>query len=80
MTEDQGPRVPVGEALAGLSLEPLPEGWTPLGVFALVACTDEEGERSWSVRVEGLDNDEELLGALNVQAELLRRRLVADWE
>jgi hypothetical protein len=71
---------PIGEVLSGLTLEPLPAGWTPTGVFVLVKCIDEEGDPSWVTRVEGLDNDEELLGSLTIQVELFRRRLISDWE
>ncbi|GAA1258900.1 hypothetical protein GCM10009677_07190 [Sphaerisporangium rubeum] len=73
---DDDDYVPVGEALSGLTVAPLPEGWTALGAIVLVKCFDEEGRSSWAFRrTDGL-NDEELLGALTVRTDLLRRELL----
>ncbi|MFC4591278.1 hypothetical protein [Sphaerisporangium corydalis] len=67
--------IPVGDALAGLAVPALPEGWTALGAIILVKCFDDEGRSSWAFRrTDGL-NDEELLGALMVRTDLLRREL-----
>ncbi len=73
---DDERRVPVEQALYGLTVHPLPKGWTPLSAIVLVKCLDEDGEPTWAFRTtEGL-NDEELLGTLTVRTELLRRELV----
>jgi hypothetical protein len=75
VTVEEDDYVPVGEALAGLVVSPLPEGWTALGAIILVKCFDDEGRSSWAFRrTDGL-NDEELLGALMVRTDLLRREL-----
>ncbi|MER6509292.1 hypothetical protein ABT158_20880 [Nonomuraea sp. NPDC001636] len=73
MTEER--EVPVGEALNGLDVYPLPEGWTALGAIVLVKCLDEEGHSSWAFRTTDGLSDEELLGALTVRTDLLRRKL-----
>ena len=73
-------RVPIDEALPGFRLHPLGEGWTPLQAFVLVKCLDEEGDIAWSFRTSEQMNLEELLGALMVQTETLKRKLVRAWE
>lgn len=41
---------------------------------------DDEGDVVWSFRTSEQFNLEELLGALVVQTETLRRKLVRNWE
>ncbi|RBQ21279.1 hypothetical protein DP939_00705 [Spongiactinospora rosea] len=67
--------VPIGQALNGLDVYPLPQGWTALGAIVLVKCLDEEGHSSWAFRTTDGLSDEELLGALTVRTDLLRRKL-----
>jgi hypothetical protein len=62
-------RKPIEEVLAGHSIHPLPEGWTPLEAFVLVKCMDEGGDSAWSFRTTNPLNLEELLGALTVQVK-----------
>ena len=78
-TLDPETRYPISQVLTGLELHPLPEGWTPLEALVLVKCLDEEGESTWSFRTTHRLNNEELLGALTVHRDLLRRRLVEGW-
>jgi hypothetical protein len=79
MTErDPETRYPIGDILP-LEVHPLPEGWQAIEAFVLVKCEDDEGETSWVYRTSRAPNREELLGALTIQVELLRRELVADW-
>lgn len=78
MTEEL--RRPVGEVLPGLELHPLDEGWSPLSAFVLVKALDEDGDAGWAVRSSDNMNLEELLGALVVQVEALKHRLVHEWE
>jgi hypothetical protein len=73
-------RVPVAEVLAGLEIHSLPEGWTPLEALVLVKCLDDSGDATWSYRTTHRLNNEELLGALVVHTELLRHKLVAQWD
>ena len=80
MTErDPERRYPIGELLPGLEVHPLPSGWTPLEAIVFVKCLDEQGHSSWSYRTTHRLNDEEVLGALIVHAERLRRDLVDAW-
>ncbi|MBB4765611.1 hypothetical protein ACFQFC_15465 [Amorphoplanes digitatis] len=73
-------RIPIGEALPGFALHPLEAGWTPLEAFVLIKCLDEDGGHSWSFRTTNPLNLEELLGALTVQVEVLRQKLVSQWD
>jgi hypothetical protein len=73
------PRIPIADALPGLGVHPLPERWTPLEALIPVKCLDEKGQPTWSYRTTQQLNREELLGALVVQVELLRRELVEEW-
>ena len=80
MRPDGGGRFPIEEALRGLSLFPVPDGWTPLEAIALVKCMDEDGRPTWAFRMtEGL-SEEELLGALTVRTDLLRRDLLRSYD
>jgi hypothetical protein len=74
------PRKPIEEVLPGFSLHPLDDGWTPLQAFVLIKSLDEDGDTAWSYRTSEALNLEELLGALTVQVELLRNKLVRHWE
>ena len=73
-------RQPVEQVLAGQTLHPLEPGWTALASFHLIKCLDDEGDVTWAFRTSEKMNLEELLGALVVQTETLRRRLVRQWE
>lgn len=73
-------RVPVAEVLSGLGIHPLEPGETPLEAFVLIKCLDGEGNPSWSYRTTNRLNREELLGALVVQVDVLRRELRQEWD
>lgn len=73
------PRRPIGDVLAGLEIPPLEPGDTPVEAFVLVKVLTADGHTSWSSRPTNMLNDEELLGALIVQAEVLRHRLTSYW-
>jgi hypothetical protein len=78
MSEDE--REPIEQVLPGFRLHPLEESWTPLQAFVMVKCLDEAGQATWSFRTSEPLNLEELLGALTVQTELLKRRLLDEWD
>ena len=42
-------------------------------------CFDEEGHSVWVYRTTAVPNREELLGALIVHTDLLRKELSGDW-
>lgn len=75
-----GRRVPVGEALPGVTLHPLAPGEEAVFVYALVRTRDAAGATGWSYRTSAAPNREELLGALRVQAALVERELLHEWE
>ncbi|WP_051468288.1 hypothetical protein [Actinomadura oligospora] len=79
MNKEEKP-VDIGEALTGLKVVPLPEGWTGLEAIVLVKCLDDKGHPSWSFRVTDGLNEEELLGALTVRTDMLRRDLLDSYE
>ncbi len=78
MTDDE--RQPIEDVLPDFKLHPLSPGWTPLQAFVLVKSFDEDGQSAWSFRTSEPMNLEELLGALVVQVNVLKRRLTGDWE
>jgi hypothetical protein len=78
--EHQQERVPIGQVLDGLEIHPLDDGEKALEAFVLVKIEAADGEISWSYRTTRAPNREELLGALVIQVELLRRELLADWD
>lgn len=69
-------RHPIGEVLSNFEIHGLPPGWTALEGIVLVKCLDEEGVSSWAFRTTPGVNDEELLGALTVRTDLLRKELL----
>jgi hypothetical protein len=74
------PNQPIGDVLRGIEIEPVPEGWTVVDALVLAKCLNVEGQPIWSLRfTEGL-NSEELLGALQIQVELLTRGILEDWQ
>ena len=73
-------RIGVEKVLPGMTLHPLPNGWTPVEAFALIKCLDEDGDATWVYRTSAKPNREELLGALIVHSDLLRKELLEEWE
>src|SRR5947208_15140090 len=74
------PRVPIADVLSGLEVHPLEPGWSALEAFVLVKALDEDGHTSWAYRTTHRLNREELLGALVVHVDVLRKELVDEWE
>ena len=74
------PRVPVTEVLRGLEVHPLEPGETALEAFVLIRVLDAQGDTSWSYRTTNRLNREELLGALIVQVDVLRKELRDEWD
>lgn len=68
---------PIGEVLGdGFRVAPLLPGWTALEGIVLVKCLNADGHPTWAYRDTAGLNDEELIGALTVQLDLTRRRVV----
>lgn len=49
-------------------------------VWVLMKMRSKSGATVWRWRSPGITNHEELLGALVVQVEMLKRQLLNDWE
>jgi len=77
---DDDERIPVDQVLPGMGLHSLPEGWTPMEALVLIKCLDDEGDATWVFRTTHPPNKQELLGALIEHTDLLRHRLVQQWE
>jgi hypothetical protein len=71
---------PIGDVLPETFLMPLPEGWKAETVFTLIKLRNQAGETSWAWRSPGITNHEEVFGALIVQTELMKQRLLEEWE
>ena len=78
MSDDE--RQPIEGVLPGHRLQPLDEGWTPLASFSLVKCLDGDGDVVWAFRTSEQFNLEELLGALVIQTELLKQKMLRAWD
>ncbi len=76
---DDEERLSIEQVLPGHRLHPLDDGWTPLASFNLIKCLDGDGDVVWSFRTSEQFNLEELLGALVVQTELLKRKILQSW-
>lgn len=62
--------------LPGFEVLEIPEKWTPLECIVLIKCLDEDGGPTWVfTHTENL-SEEELLGALIVQTDMLRQYLL----
>lgn len=74
------PRIPLADALPGMGIHPLEDGEVPISAFLLIKLLDEDGDPSWSFRTTEAPNQEELLGALMIQVDLLKASLLSDWD
>jgi hypothetical protein len=77
---DATPRAPIQDVLRGAQLHPLPDEAIFHSAFVLIRCIDEDGEPGWCFRTTEPLNLTEWLGALTVQVELLKARLVSEWD
>lgn len=71
--------IEIGEALRGLAISALPDGWTPVDAVCVIKCLNEAGEPLWVLRPTRSVNEEELLGTLIIQTEVLKRDLLESW-
>ncbi|UWP86906.1 hypothetical protein [Dactylosporangium fulvum] len=68
------------EVLRGLEVHPLEPGETAVEAFVLIKVLDSQGDIAWSYRTTNRLSREELLGALIVQVDLLRKELRDEWD
>lgn len=61
-------------------MHPLEPGWTAVEALVLIKCLDEDGHPTWLYRTTHHLNREELLGALIVHSDVLRRELRDEWD
>lgn len=82
MSDSEEPaRVPIEEALPGMTIVPLPEGVSPEYAYVLIKTRQADGDSSWSFRSPEVGyNPEELLGALVSQADWLRHQMLSEWD
>lgn len=73
------PTLPIADVLPGVEVSALPDGWTPLEAAFLVKCLGEDGSPKWALRMTNGINEEELLGALVIHTELLKKDMLDDW-
>jgi hypothetical protein len=73
-------KMPIGEALPGAEIYPLDRDLTFDAAFMLIRTVDEDGITQWAYRATKPMNLEQLLGALVVQVEILKGKIVAEWD
>ncbi len=71
---------PVGDIIRGLTIDELPEDWTPLEAIIIVQCLDKDGTSQWAWRSTGTLSSRELIGALVVQLDIARQQAVEEFE
>lgn len=72
--------LPLNDVFPGARLAPLPEGCAAETVFVFVKVRWDDGTGQWLWRSPGITNQEELLGALIMQVEVLKEQLLESWE
>ena len=80
MAEDRESRLrPIGEVLPDVHLA-LPDEGEVETVFVFTKVRFEDGTSAWSWQSPGITNQEELLGALIMQVEVLKSSMLDAWE
>lgn len=73
-------RLPIGDVFPGVYLAPLPGNCVAETVFVFTRVRFDDGTTEWSWVSPGITNQEELLGALIMQVEMLKASLLESWE
>jgi hypothetical protein len=73
-------RLPIEQVLGGLKIHALGDGEIPIEAFVLIKVCAPDGSTAWSYRTTTPPNRAELLGALLVHTDLLRRDLLSEWD
>lgn len=74
-----GDPVPIGEALNGLTTEPLEAGTVAVSGIAIVEAMNPDGEHQWVLRTLGEVGTVPLIGALTVLLDHERRAFAEVW-
>lgn len=69
---DDPARIPIGNALPGIEIVPLPDGVVPIEAIVLVKVVDVEGDPTWVIRYPRNTTNAEDLGALEAAAAISR--------
>ncbi len=72
--------LPIGDVFPGVYLAPLPDNCVAETVFVFSKVRFDDGATAWSWQSPGITNQEELLGALIMQVEMLKVSLLEYWE
>lgn len=74
--------LPIGEVLPEAKILPLPDGHEAVTVFVLAKTHNPDGDTQfeWCWRSPEDVNQEELLGALISQTDLLRQQMLRQWD
>ncbi|GEA84842.1 hypothetical protein GCM10009774_33160 [Cellulomonas gelida] len=79
-SEQDDDRLPAEEALPNLRLHPLDDEDDWDFAFVMIRLKSRQGsDPGWAYRTSSAPNRTELLGALQMQVDLLRRELLAEW-
>lgn len=73
--------LPIGEVFPDVYLAPIPDvGCVAETVFVFTKWRYDDGTTEWSWLSPGITNQEELLGALIMQVEVLKASMLDSWE
>lgn len=76
MSED---RVPISQVLPGMAIQPLDPGDRATWALVLIKVDAGPENEGWSLRTTASPNDEEMLGVLEIQVALLKKKLLDQW-
>ena len=81
MAEPDGlEHVPIGDVFPGVRLAQLPTGCVAETVFVFTKVRFDDETTAWRWLSPGITNQEELLGALIMQVEMLKTQMLEYWE
>lgn len=72
--------IPIGDVFPGVHLARLPAGCVAETVFVFSKVRFDDGTTAWHWLSPGITNQEELLGALIMQVEILKEQILENWE
>lgn len=70
----------LGTVLVGAKISPLDDDLRFDSAFLLIKSIDPDGVPQWGYRTTSPMNLEELLGALIIQVEIIRRKILDSWD
>jgi hypothetical protein len=76
---DTDEKVSLSSVLEDARIHPLESGDRALDAFLLLKVVDSEGDVGWCYRTTSPPNRQELLGAMMIQVDILRKELADEW-